>query len=222
MEQCKVSKRSKALMLENNELEKSVSGEGAAVLTDIVVYLRSSGLSGYDQELVRRDITQMLIDGERRGESARDVIGEDYQQFCDSVIAEFPRPGLKQRVMAALRDFMLYAAVLLTIKAVFSLITLLLSPELRYRIVITLGDALSAAMILAAAVGIVTYICRNSFSTEKHGSWQAFAVLFVIVFAILCAAIFIRRPLFEINIALFALLPIVCFIVYKALDSRID
>ena len=61
-----MSKRSKALMLENNELEKSVSGEGAAVLTDIVVYLRSSSLSGYDQELVRRDITQMLIDGERR------------------------------------------------------------------------------------------------------------------------------------------------------------
>ena len=48
-----MSKRSKALMLENNELEKSVSGEGAAVLTDIVVYLRSSSLSGYDQELVR-------------------------------------------------------------------------------------------------------------------------------------------------------------------------
>ena len=67
-------KQTKELLRENNELCRELSDEGNAVLTDMVVYLRGCDISMYDQERVRRDITQMLIDGERRGDPAGNVI----------------------------------------------------------------------------------------------------------------------------------------------------
>ena len=70
-----MSKRSKLLREENNESEKKLSKETNAVLTDIVVYIRNANISDYSQELVRRDITQMLIDGENRGLSAAEIVG---------------------------------------------------------------------------------------------------------------------------------------------------
>lgn len=70
-----MSREAKALKKENNELEKQLSKETEDIQTDMVVYIRSANISELDQERVRRDITQMLIDGEARGESAADVIG---------------------------------------------------------------------------------------------------------------------------------------------------
>ena len=62
-----MSRRVRKMLKENNELEQQLSDEGRKVLTDIVVYLRGVPVSMYEQEKVRRDITQMLIDGEKRG-----------------------------------------------------------------------------------------------------------------------------------------------------------
>lgn len=92
-----MSRRRKQLLAGNNRMEKKLTEESCAVLTDIVVYLRGSDISCYEQEKVRRDITQMLIDGEHRGDDAGSVIGEDYQTFCDSVIAEIPKRTLREK-----------------------------------------------------------------------------------------------------------------------------
>ena len=98
-----------------NEYDKSV-------LTDIVVYIRMSGISPYDQEKVRRDVREMIAEGERRGKTAREIIGEDYRQFCDDVIAEIPRLSGVAYFLSLLRDVLLAAGVLLVIWAVFQFI----------------------------------------------------------------------------------------------------
>ena len=43
------------------------------ILTDIVVYIRCANISEYEQERVRRDIYDMLLEGERRGRSVSDI-----------------------------------------------------------------------------------------------------------------------------------------------------
>ena len=72
-----MSKQVRQLLRENNEMEKLLSEDGRSVMTDIVVYLRCADISDIDQEQVRRDIMQMLIDGEARGMSPYEGIGED-------------------------------------------------------------------------------------------------------------------------------------------------
>ena len=62
-------KKTKLLLEENNRAEEALSEKGRELLTDIVVYLRGSRISTWEQEQVRRDITQMLRDAEARGAS---------------------------------------------------------------------------------------------------------------------------------------------------------
>lgn len=95
-----MDKRTRKLLRENNKSEKVLPEEANDLLTDIVVYLRSSNLSMYNQELIRRDVTQMLIEGDERGEYAKDVIGEDYEVFCDMLIAALPELTAKERRLA--------------------------------------------------------------------------------------------------------------------------
>ena len=113
-----MSRRTRELLNENNERERALTAEANAALTDIVVYLRASRLSEYEQELVRRDIAQMLLDGAARGQDAQEVIGGDYRQFCDDIIAAFPRPGMKERALEGVRDALLMSAVLLGVSPV--------------------------------------------------------------------------------------------------------
>ena len=69
-----MSRRVKDLLKENNRMNDLLSEEGQHVLTDIIVYLRGMPITMYQQEMIRSDVTRMLIDGEQRGSSANDVI----------------------------------------------------------------------------------------------------------------------------------------------------
>ena len=217
-----MSRRTRELLNENNERERALTAEANAALTDIVVYLRASRLSEYEQELVRRDIAQMLLDGAARGQDAQEVIGGDYRQFCDDIIAAFPRRGMKERALEGVRDALLMSAVLLAIKTVSGALSSLLTAGSAWAVTVTLGDLISMALILAASCGIVLYICRSSFEKKALKGWQAFAALFAVMFAIMSASIFIKQPLFEMHTLLFALLPAAAFAGYKLLDARID
>ncbi len=94
-----MNKLTRQLRDENNELEKQLSVETNEILTDIVVYIRCANISEYEQERVRRDIYDMLLEGERRGQSVSDIIGDDYKAFCDSVISEVPQLTAAQKVL---------------------------------------------------------------------------------------------------------------------------
>ena len=71
-----MNKTTKQLLEENNQREKELSPDNQKVLTDIVAYLRGSSTPILQQEQVRRDITEMLLEGEVRGQSAQTIIGQ--------------------------------------------------------------------------------------------------------------------------------------------------
>ena len=72
-----MNRRTKKLLLENNQLEEQLTRENNRMMTDIIVYLRASNTTAYQQECVRRDITEMVLEGQRRGAPMEEVIGED-------------------------------------------------------------------------------------------------------------------------------------------------
>src|SRR5699024_4836566 len=116
-----MNKTTKQLLEENNRRGEQLTQENQKILVDIVAYLRSSSDSTYQQELVHRDILDMLQEGEARGQTAAQVIGEDYQAFCDEILAELPKRSMKQRIVYALSTVTLSAAGLLSIWLVFRL-----------------------------------------------------------------------------------------------------
>lgn len=210
----------KLLLQENNRAEEALSAKGRELLTDIVVYLRGSRVSTWEQELVRRDITEMLLDAEARGDDAAAVIGPDPKEFCDEIIRALPPMPRWESLLCALRDGLLSAAVLMAIWLVSEALKVLLGAGSWPELTLTLGQLLSGAGILLTAFGVVYWICRRSFTVgEKKGPW---ALLFLIVFALLCMGIFLRQPVAVLSFPAAACIAAATFIVYKLMDARLD
>lgn len=213
-------RKTKLLLQENNRAEEALSANGRELLTDIVVYLRGSRVSTWEQELVRRDITEMLLDAEARGDDAAAVIGPDPKEFCDEIIRALPPMPRWESLLCALRDGLLSAAVLMAIWLVSEALQALLGAGSWPELTLTLGQLLSGAGILLTAFGVVYWICRRSFSVgEKKGPW---ALLFLIVFALLCMGIFLRQPVAVLSFPAAACIAAATFIVYKLMDARLD
>ena len=211
-----MSREARVLRDENNELEKQLDDKTNEILTDIVVYIRSANISDIDQENVRRDITQMLIDARGRGENADNVIGGDYKAFCDAIIAEIPKMSTKKRVMTAIRDTLPALGVLIGIWAVFSVIEQIINGATWYVTPVSVTDILGGAAMLILATLIVVYITKNSFNAKPAG------LILLITAVALCAALLLpSRIIFSPNIAADAALVIVIFAAHKIIDNKL-
>ena len=206
--------RTKQLMRENNAFERALSPEFNQVLTDMVVYLRSAPVSEYNQELVRRDIGRMFLDAQRRGDSPADVIGEDYRQFCDQVLAEVPRLTVRERVLDGLST----SLVCLGVWGVIWLFNRGLLAVVRGGwpdIPVTVGDLLATALILAAAGYLFHAFSRAAFSSSYAG-------LFVKVFLILAAMLVVSRvftaALVHVHFGVVLAGIVLCFVLGKVLE----
>lgn len=160
-----MNKKTKRLLAENNCREKALSQESQAVMTDLVVYLRGQNISLHHQEEVRWDIQEMVLEAENRGETIAQVIGEDYQTFCDEIVAALPPRTRKERVLDALETLLPSIAILAALWVGFSLLTAAIQGAslLRLSLSLSLGQGLTYAVILFAAWALVTYVCRTSF-----------------------------------------------------------
>ena len=213
-------KKTKLLLEENNRAEEVLSAEGQEILTDIVVYLRGSRVSTWEQEQVRRDIMQMLRDAEARGERAESVIGPDTKEFCDNILAELPPMPRWESLLCTLRDGLLATAILAAIWLGFGVLEGLLGAGSWPALTLTIGQLISGAGILLTTCGVVYWICRRPFSIEqKKGPW---VVLFLVLFAVLCAGIFLRQPVAVLPVPAAVATVVGLFAVYKLMDLRLD
>ena len=216
--------RTKQLMRENNAFERALSPEFNQVLTDMVVYLRSAPVSEYNQELVRRDIGRMFLDAQRRGDSPADVIGEDYRQFCDQVLAEVPRLTVRERVLDSLSTSM----VCLGVWGVIWLVNrgvrgLFLSdgtaagswPD----IPVTVGDLLATVLILVAAGYLFYSVSRSAFSASSTS-------LLIKTFLLLAVLLLVNRVFTESLVRLHFGVVLagvaLCFVLGKVLEHLAD
>lgn len=214
-----MSREARVLRDENNELEKQLDDKTNDILTDIVVYIRSANISDIDQENVRRDITQMLIDARGRGESADDVIGGDYKAFCDAIIAEIPKMSTKKRVMTAIRDTLPALGLLIGIWVVFSVAEQIINGATWYVTPVSVTDILGGAAMLILATLIVVYITKNSFNAKPAA---LVCLILLITAVVLCAALLLpNRIIFSPNIAADAALVIVIFAAHKIIDNKL-
>lgn len=103
--------QTKKLIEENDTLCEKLSREANDVLRNMTGYIQRFGISRYEQERVRQDIAEMILEGEKRGISVRDTIGEDYKAFCDSVLAEMTKMSSGEKRLKIIRDICIFLAV---------------------------------------------------------------------------------------------------------------
>ena len=213
-----MNKTTKQLLEENNRRGEQLTPENQKILVDIVAYLRGSSASTYQQELVHRDILDMLQEGEARGQTAAQVIGEDYQAFCDEILTELPKRNMKQRIVYALSTVTLSAAGLLSIWLVFRLFEApFQNRPFTPWLPMTLGQLLGGIMLIAYSYGLVEHICRNSFEDRDPSRLQVISFFVCIgLFFIFCVSL--QQIMFYLHAGIAALLIAVLFLIYKITD----
>ena len=125
-----------------------------------------------------------------------------------------------ESLLCMLRDGLLAAAILTAIWLGFGVLEGLLGAGSWPKLTLTIGQLISGAGILLTACGMVYWICRRSFSVgQKKGPWL---LLFLVLFAVLCAGIFLRQPIATLPVSAAACVAAGLFVVYKLMDLRLD
>lgn len=219
----------KELQYHNNKLDEMIKEENQAIFTDIVCYIKIADISEYNREIVRRDISEMIIEAQNRGENIDDVIGGDYKEFCDSIIESLPKRTAKERII----EF--FDIVCLSL-SVFSVINIFLSTDTwkmaadfikgakpNLTMEISYGFFVSTAVIVIVAYMIIRYICMNVFVEKKEPGkmtsalYGVFVGLALVLFSIIVDHI-LKGAVFTVNIFLFAAFAAVLYVVHITLE----
>ena len=217
-----MTRQTQLLQDENERSSDKLSRPTEQVFRQITQYIRTAPINGYQQKCIRRDILQMLLDAEAQGRTAEDVLGADYRAFCDSVIAELPPISGRTRTLGALRDVLPAAVVLLLIWLAGRLAEYAAGLAVWPALTVTVGDVLGGVLLLAVASAAVTMICRTAFSTRKRVSALLFVLLFIGLFAALCAGFFLKQPLLTVHFLTAPVAALVLFAAYKLLNAKLD
>lgn len=173
-----MSRASRHLRKINNAMEDRIDPMDFDTMTGIVCYLRSTSLTAMQQEEVRRDIIDMLIDGRRRGQTASDVIGGDYRAFCDEIVAAVAPVSLWRRMLGWIDLALAALASVCWIMLVVGVIDAIKHGMLP-NVPVQVGLLVAFAMYAAAAVGTVQALSRHAFDFGfTHGSmnWRKVAI----------------------------------------------
>lgn len=221
-----MKKETKELLKKNNENEKQILEENDEIYTNMVVYLRGANISEYNQEKVREDLIAMILDGQERGDDIQKVIGENYKEICDEIIAEIPKKTVKENVMYALMLTLDIVWIVGVISVIKTLIIMLAKNSKDMTFVFSLGDLISWGMIVFVAYLVVYYICSTTFREKERETNKvlSFIIIWFICCIILCAIILpsllIKVTIFSVHIGVAALIFGTIFAISRIMSLR--
>lgn len=221
-----MNKKTKILNKENNRLDNEIKAENMDAFTDMIVYLRGSQLGEYEIEVVRNDLTNMVLEAQDRGESIESVVGGDYKEFCDNIIAALPKKSTKQKIIDFFDIFSFSFCILLVINLVFSpdvhriVGSLFSGGVVDYSVSFTLSNIISILFISILSVLLVNFITKTAFSNVSKSKSLLIAGLFgafiMIVFFLI--AFFGRITLFTTNVFLVLAIIVILYIIHFILN----
>ena len=221
-----MKKETKQLLKKNNENEKNILEENDEIYTNMIVYLRGANISEYNQEKVREDLIAMILDGQERGDDIQKVIGENYKEICDEIIAEIPKKTVKENVMYALMLTLDIVWIVGVISVIKTLIIMLAKNSKDMTFVFSVGDLISWGMIVFVAYLVVYYICSTTFREKERETNKvlSFIIIWFICCIILCAIILpsllIKETIFSVHIGVAALIFGTIFVISRIMSLR--
>ncbi len=218
-------KACKELMKKNNQREEAILEENQEIYTNMIVYLRASDITEYQQERIREDIIDMVLGGQQRGDDIKKVMGGNYQEICDEIIEEVPKRTMKQKILNAMHLGMLCLWILGVIFVVQNIVMILTQEVKDYHITVTLGNLIGCIFIVIVSNGVFIYECKTAFKKkkEKNKILENLIIVgcLVVVFAgIGLTNIFITMPIIKVHVAIVAVVVAVILFLERFLATK--
>ena len=218
--------KTKKLNEKNNMLDKEISKENQGIFTDMICYLHGSNLSEYDIEIVRQDLTEMVLSAQKRGENIGSVIGNNYKEFCDEVIASIPSKTKMEKFIGYLDSSCWALSILLAINIIISKETISIIGNVisrnpvNFNISFSVGSVISIGLIFLLSNLIVSTIVKNTFRKEiKHKKTVGFVIGATFMMLMMIIAWLGKGTLFTINIFLICFFTITLYVGHKLLET---
>ena len=218
-------KECKKLLKQNNEREKKINKTNDEVYTNMIVYMRGSEIDEYNQEKVRADLIEMIIDGQERGEDIKHVMGGNYKEICDEIIETFPKKSKKQKIMDIVDISLTSIWILIGISVIQSVIIAFAKGDKSYSYGLTIGNLLNMVIITGVASVMVTYQCKNTFTASNKNKVFEFLKDWIGIMVIIgtCVALsyFLDYVVIETSIIYAAIFGAIVFCFERIVGSRI-
>lgn len=217
-----MTRQPQLLQDENERSSDQLSRPTEQVFRQITQYIRTAPINGYQQECIRRDILQMLLDADAQGRTAEDVLGADYRAFCDSVIAEAPPLTSRERLLIGLRGALLTACFLI----IYWLIPVIWQLRQSWPVLpVTVGNLVGAALIvlIMLTLALLTRYFSRGPLTQLYNSSMKVRLLFLPWFLLyLAASLFLRATVFSVNFPAAVAALILLLLLHLWIGTKID
>lgn len=203
-----MSKISSEYRRKNNIREKEILPENQEIYTDMIVYLRVADMNEYNQEKVREDIINMIVDGQNRGEDIKAVIGENYKEVCDGIIEEMPKKTRKEKVMEAISLTLNLLWIMGLISVIISFASGSVSEENGWKYQCTIGYFISFIAIGIIANLIVYCIGKHTLDNKDVDKASkikeiifGWIICVVAICVVMAPTLLLKEVLFTVHIA---------------------
>ncbi|MEE0511388.1 MAG: DUF1048 domain-containing protein [Peptococcaceae bacterium] len=171
-----MSKRVRVAKKEIKKMEAELHPEYAQFVQQMKDYLRFADVGADQKTLIYHDIVNMLLDGQARGQSVQEIIGDDYRVFCDEVIAAVPRLSPVLKWVALVQQFLKQLFVFLGIWFILELVNNLNTlPEIPF----TVGSIWGYIGLLALACYASWHNTQLAFSDVSGRLIGGYILLFL-------------------------------------------
>lgn len=217
-----MTRQTQLLQDENERSSDQLSRPTEQVFRQITQYIRTAPINGYQQECIRRDILQMLLNADAQGRTAEDVLGADYRAFCDSVIAEAPPLTRRERLLIGLRGALLTACFLI----IYWLIPVIWQLRQSWPVLpVTVGNLVGAALIvlIMLTLALLTRYFSRGPLTQLYNSSMKVRLLFLPWFLLyLAASLFLCATVFSVYFPAAVAALVLLLLLYLWIGTKID
>ncbi|MPW26854.1 hypothetical protein GC105_13795 [Alkalibaculum sp. M08DMB] len=220
-----MNKLTKEILKKNNNREEFISEENQEIYTNMVVYLRGSDLTEYNQEIVREDLIELILDGQQRGDNIQKVMGGKYKEICDEVIDAMPKKTKKDKIVEVIGTSLNSLWILGVIAVIKNLAVSLISKTFEFNFIMSIGDIITTILIIILSNAVVWFISRtalNEKQTNKKVSFlKTWVVLLVVFAAIILPSIYFDTTALNIPLIIAVISVLLLFFTSKIINSRV-
>lgn len=215
-----MNKKCKELIKSNIKREKEIHGDNAKIYSNMIVYLRSADMSRYNQELVREDLIEMIVDGQNRGDDINKVMGNNYKEICDEIMEAMPRKTNKEKIAGALELSLSAVWILGFIYIGKVILQNLITQSDSWVFTLYLGDLINIGIIVLAANLVVYYLSKNAFKTkEKTSFFMLWLMVMIIMGVTLLVSKILNYSIVNMSITMALVIVAVVFVLEKLVSD---
>lgn len=218
-----MNKAIKSLLKQNNRRSKIIFDENQEVYTNMILYLRGSNLSFYNQEVVRADIIELILDGQERGDNIGAVMGGNYKAICDEIVEAMPNKTKKEGTAEIAGILLNVAWFFSTIKIIETLLTRVINKQPGLNYILTIGEIYSWLLAGVFSILIVRYITRKAFvegqRSKKFTFLRDWLFLTIVLSIMLMFRLVFKKIILEIPLVMGLGITIIIFIISRFVNA---